>query len=434
MEGIELGGLAQEKQIESLNKQVKLACCCAGFGVFLGWISFAIAVATPAGLIVGWAPFVHPTGVVLSTKAAQSLSHRDSSYVLGDSVFKGQGEWASIPPMPRRLSDLSAVVVKQNNEDMVLILGGMDENDRCNASATLFDPLLKTYTDLAPMPSPRVRFGAAVSNGRVYVAGGFLCSGANSAVDAVATDVVHVFDLAARTWSNGPSTSVKRGDPCAAAVGDTVYLVGGYDTENNYAQLGSVETLDASANPAVAGWKAGPSMPTPRGDTSCVNIDGHLGVLGGWNAEWTEPLGTFETLHGGAWTRRPSMRRPRGDFGAAVLPGGRLVVLGGERSARARTQISIHEADMFDFGAGVWVEVAPLVSPRFCFAAVAVDTGGEGRGEVYAFGGHSVCTTVTDPSTYAIVSNNCPATAKSSVEAFLSVTHTPLFYYVDKSS
>ena len=215
MDDIELGGFGADKDVATLKKQVRTACCCAGFGVFIGWLSFGIAVATPAGLISGWEPFVHPTGVVLSSAGAVA----PDGYVLGDSVFKGQGQWAEIPAMPRQLSDLSAVVFQADDEDMVMILGGMDENDACSNAATQYDPLLKKYTELAPMPSPRVRFAAAFANGRVFVAGGFLCSGPNGTVDALATDTVHVYEVAAGTWSNGASTAVKRADPCAPPLG-----------------------------------------------------------------------------------------------------------------------------------------------------------------------------------------------------------------------
>lgn len=65
-----------------------------------------------------------------------------------------------------------------------------------------------------------------------------------------------------------------RADCCAAAVGDKLYVAGGWTTDYSDT-LGSVEVFD----PAAAGgaWSFAPNMTLPRGDCEAVMLDDRWG-------------------------------------------------------------------------------------------------------------------------------------------------------------
>jgi hypothetical protein len=86
-----------------------------------------------------------------------------------------------------------------------------------------------------------------------------------------------------------------------------------------------------------------------------------------------------------AWQPRAPMTRPRGDFAAEALPGGRLIAMGGETSNGSATEFAMYEAEEYSWAQDAWVMKAPLPEARFRF-----DTAHVGE-RVYAFGGAPTC-------------------------------------------
>ncbi len=62
------------------------------------------------------------------------------------------------------------------------------------------------------------------------------------------------------------------------------------------------------------------------------------------------------------------MPRARGDFAAEALPGGRLIVLGGESSNGRHTEIATNYVEEYIGADDVWVPKAPLPEARFRWA------------------------------------------------------------------
>ncbi|MCC7381507.1 MAG: hypothetical protein IT384_06730 [Deltaproteobacteria bacterium] len=82
-----------------------------------------------------------------------------------------------------------------------------------------------TWTDLAPMPTPRFDFGTAVVAGKIYTIGGF--SGRTEAI-------VEVFDPIANQWTTGRPMPIARRSLVATAVGTKIYVTGGHSfTDQN---------------------------------------------------------------------------------------------------------------------------------------------------------------------------------------------------------
>ncbi len=66
-----------------------------------------------------------------------------------------------------------------------------------------------------------------------------------------------------------------------------------------------------------------------------------------------------------AWRALAAMGRPRGDFAAEALPGGRLIVLGGESTNGVHTEIATNYVEEYVAVDDVWVAKAALPEARF---------------------------------------------------------------------
>jgi outer membrane protein assembly factor BamB len=144
--------------------------------------------------------------------------------------------------------------------------------------------------------------------------------------------------------------------------------------------------LGLAARPALAQgdtWQALPHLPTPRRLLAAATAGGRVYTFGGCGSPCFDPL-----LHPfadeetrvevfdpgtGSWSGRDPM--PLIFFaGAAAAPGdGKIYVLGGETSGGVLAA--------YDPAADAWEVKAPMPTPRYGLAAVALD------GKVYAVGG-----------------------------------------------
>jgi hypothetical protein len=293
--------------------------------------------------------------------------------------------------MPSARSDLQTISC--NNK--VVLLGGLDHAGTVIGDVSTFDPISEVYSaPLAPMPTPRYRFGATCTNGQVHVAGGF--SNATAGSMGWSLDSVDVYDIATDAWHSGPPLNTARGDLALASVGGDLYAIGGYDW--TYTALATVEKLAAGAS----AWSFVSSMASPKGDLQAAVIDGRIFVPGGWNAASTflSELAIYDAATD-TWGLGPSMSAPRVDAAVAALDG-KLFVIGGEMWSGimstcdwgwgpeecAVNLIPMHGVEMFDPVTQYWTAMAPLPASRFRFAAAAVD-GRHAEGALYAFGGHA---------------------------------------------
>lgn len=112
------------------------------------------------------------------------------------------------------------------------------------------------------------------------------------------------------------------------------------------------------------------------------------------------------------------MLTPRGDFAAEALPGGRVIVMGGETSNGTATEFALHDVEEYSDRADSWVPKAPLPEARFRFDSAHV------KNNVWVFGGHPTC------SSKQGTDKPCVAVALSSVWAFFDVQTPDVFVNV----
>jgi N-acetylneuraminic acid mutarotase len=206
--------------------------------------------------------------------------------------------------------------------------------------------------------------------------------------------------------------------PAAAAVGECIYLIGGFGTTSNV-PVADVRVLDM----AKLEWSTASPLPRPRDGHAATVLDGRIHVIGGGNSEstiadhsvldpttkqWKElaPLprsmgSPAAVVHGGAlysvggrsggedfgdvyrydakedrWEACPSIE-PRGTAGAVSFEGA-ICLFGGESQARGKT---IAESLRWIPGTKEWKAISPMPTARNFARAVVF------QGAVYVVGG-----------------------------------------------
>ena len=236
---------------------------------------------------------------------------------------------------------------------------------------------------LAPLLC-RYRFAAAPLDGKVYVIGGMAIFEGPTAERHLPSTSVDVYDPTTNKWSKAAPNKTPRSDACAAAVGEKLYLVGGWTTDYSDT-LGSVEVYDPKSN----SWSLlASNMTIPRGDCECAAVgDRYLYVVGGVdNNGFTNAVEAYDVQEG-SWAKKASMITPRGDFAAEALPGGRIIVMGGETNngTMDHTEFALHKVEEYVADLDVWIAKAPLPEARFRFDTAHV------RDNVFVFGGQPTC-------------------------------------------
>ncbi|HYS56191.1 MAG TPA: kelch repeat-containing protein [Thermoanaerobaculia bacterium] len=220
-------------------------------------------------------------------------------------------------------------------------------------------PLLAAiWVSLVPLQSARQELAVASANGKVYAIGGI------SGTSVLAS--VEQYDPIANRWQFVAPLPEPLHHSAAAAIGDILYVMGGYRTLN-FDPTSVVYRYD----PRIDVWSRVASLPSPRGAAAAAAIDGRIYVAGG--SPGADVLTAYDPLTD-RWTTLMPMPTAREHL-AAVGAGGKLYVAGG------RTSRNINALEMYDPISNLWTPLAPLPTARSGIAAAVIDN------RIYVFGG-----------------------------------------------
>ena len=189
-------------------------------------------------------------------------------------------------------------------------------------------------------------------------------------------------------WVGLPAAPSSRGEVSAARLGDSVYVVGGFDAAGH--TTAEVQRLNLRSDR----WSSIKAMPEALNHMSAVGYRGQLYVVGGY----ASPGDTSTNAVRGFWRYDPRTARwqampaapiPRAAAGAAVL-GHRLYVVGGRNDATA----ALSSLAIFDFNTGRWSLGPSLAHAREHLAAVAAG------GSIWALGGRDLGVSYTYAERY----------------------------------
>jgi N-acetylneuraminic acid mutarotase len=182
---------------------------------------------------------------------------------------------------------------------------------------------------LTPAPSKRTEVTAAALGDRVFVMGGFAES-----EETVAT--VEIYDVAADSWRQGPDLPAPVNHAMSASLDDNVYLFGGY--------LGpGLNNPTASAHVLRDGrWETLPPMLEVRAAAGAAVVDGRIFIAGGVGPDGLASTTLVFDPATNEWSTSPGLPTPREHLGVAS-DGKRVVVIGG-RTGGSVTNLAATEA------------------------------------------------------------------------------------------
>jgi len=226
------------------------------------------------------------------------------------------------------------------------------------------------WTTGPSLPDPRLEPGVTALGQSVVVLGGF---DTDAQAGLHVTTGVEVFDTLMQTWGTLPDAPVARHHVQIASIGTTLYLLGGLDgtadQNNDFPARGDCYALD-TANPS-AGWRPIASMPAgfERGSAAIVVTPPRIYLLGG--ASTTDAIASviyYDTI-ADAWTTGalPDLPAPRSHPAAMRRAvDGTFILVGGLAGLTADTA----QADVFilapdqQMPSGTWTTGTPMPVQR----------------------------------------------------------------------
>ena len=271
----------------------------------------------------------------------------------------------------------------ENNK--VLIAGGMERNGVWLDSAELYDPASGQFSAAGQMRARRAGATATLlPDGKVLIAGGNDESGKSLAS-------AELYDPLSNTFSATGNLGTPRGHAVAALLRTGKVLLAGGNAAGDDDQLASAELYD----PTTGHFTPVGSMHARRSYFTAVALkDGRLLVAGGQSGgryphHRVEATAEIYDPQTGRFTETASMNTPRFKQGAALLPDGRVLIVGGSNEDGRQNTFS--STELFDLGTGTFSPGPPMKFPRFKLLSGVVAlpdgrillAGGAERPEIY---------------------------------------------------
>ena len=179
----------------------------------------------------------------------------------------------------------------------------------------------RRWSELAPMPTARGALGGGVIGNRLYAVGG---APTTSATTIESYSTLEILDLQTGRWRTGPPMRFARHHVGAAALGGSLYVVGGRGRSD--LSLVHTERFD----PRTGRWETLPALPQGVGGLAAVAAGGKLVAVGGGDDEenWVTAAAWALDPELERWRRLANLVQARHGHGAAAI-GDRVYVFGG---------------------------------------------------------------------------------------------------------
>ena len=211
--------------------------------------------------------------------------------------------WSLSAPLPVPTSEQTVVVLGGK----IYIAGGYAHARIPVDHLWIYDPATNRCSAGPPLPLALHHAPGATVNGKLYILGGE-AGGAGTGLPSLYLNSVFELDPQIGEWVARASMPTSRSAGGAAVIDGKIYVAGGRTVQTG--------ADFAVYDPATDVWTALPSMPTQRNHLAVAAIDGLIYVAGGrfgggFNTERTAAL---EVYNPGTqtWTTRASMLGPRG--------------------------------------------------------------------------------------------------------------------------
>ena len=138
--------------------------------------------------------------------------------------------------------------------------------------------------------------------------------------------------------------------PAAAAIGDSIYLIGGFGTTSNR-PVTNVWRYNARSKQ----WIVVAALPAPRGGHAAIVLNGRIHVIGGGNSISTIDDHSVYDPRTNTWSERARLPRSMGSP-AAVVIGARLYSIGGRSGPSDFGDVHIYDSPSDTWTPGVGID------------------------------------------------------------------------------
>ncbi len=250
------------------------------------------------------------------------------------SVAGNAGEWRPLPPMPTPRAGASSVVW----QNRIYVFGGKSLDNKILNTVDCFDPDSGAWitSDIPPFEYARYNAAAIVFNNQIFLIGG---RGQEKVLDKV-----EVFDPVQKAWKSVHDLHEKREGFTAVVLNNHIYVLGGQEEE--YSMMEEVEWYDEEKDQ----WREVKNgMSHPRVAAFSAAVGDTLYLFGGYYFGLTGTFykGVFRTNHA-MWFEGPMMRSPRA-YGITVLMGDSIYLIGGETQAGKTDIVEIYDLKRQEF-------------------------------------------------------------------------------------
>lgn len=282
---------------------------------------------------------------------------------------KAESPWTNIAPMPVESGEVLGAVANGK----FYVMAGLAPGFKPRRLVLEYDPAADRWTQKKPIAFAAHHIAFASLNNKIYAFGGFSLP-AFGPPAWVPIDDAWEYDPSGDAWRQLAPMPTRRGAASAAALNGKIYVIGGSALPPGSATLDphspqSVVSTVQEYDPAKDLWRTCAAMPTPRNHLVVAAVGNTIYAIGGRigsvfipasnNVDLVEPYDPATDRWGAALERMPT---PRSGMAWGVH-GSRIYVAGGEYQSRG-VFMTFNAVEAFDTVAKRWIAIPPMANPR----------------------------------------------------------------------
>ncbi|MCU0672335.1 MAG: hypothetical protein MUE69_06025 [Myxococcota bacterium] len=235
------------------------------------------------------------------------------------------------------------------------------EETTATSSARLVEAdAIRVQGTLPPLPVGLTSFGLASLEGDLYLLGGY--HGEPHRYEAAGQSAeLYVLRAGAPAWERGPAIDVGLQSVALVRVGDALHRIGGMKVEGGVGGpdgdgTGTLRSVadHARLDPASGRWESLPPLPDARSSHDAIAIGDALYVVGGWKIDGAPTDGTYARtvlrFRNGAWESidAPFQRRALG----LAATSRHLVAVGGLAGRAVSQAVDVYDTTTNEWSSG----------------------------------------------------------------------------------
>ncbi len=246
--------------------------------------------------------------IAIGGESAQGISNIVESYDPQTNV------WAVLSSKPTAVTDINAAVIG----GQIYVPGGRLANGLNTAKMEIYNPQSNQWEEGQPLPKPLSGYALTVYEGQMYLFGGW--DGSQAVNDA------YIYNPHNDTWTQIQPMPTAREYAGAEPVGGSIYVIGGWDGQN---ALSTTEIFQPDSAISASSWSMGTPLPGGRYGMGITNLADIIFVVGGQGPE-EKPAVIAISPDETTWGEIEAPIQNGLSFLGAVTVGTRFYVVGGK--------------------------------------------------------------------------------------------------------